>query len=226
MKKIITITIIIVCFAAQAAGQTFTDQLKKPTFRDAKVTVTQSKEIDKLVNGTINTPAPAKKTEKASATETKPTTKAETKTDLANDMAENKAEPKPEQKAEPKPEAKAETKTEKSKENTSEEEAETASTSTSHKKMMKGGKKITGYRVQAFAGGNKRADREAAERAGKKIKSMYPEEAIYVHFYSPRWICRVGNYRTQTEARQMLSKIKKLGFTQACIIKVKISVAY
>jgi len=231
------------CFAANAAGQTFTDQLEKPNSKGATVSVTQSRDIEILVNNVktikkneTKANAPATTTTATATTlkpgetkkEAKPEAKTEAKSEAPETKAEAKAEPKPETKPETKPEQKAEAKTEKStlKDKSTEEETETTSTSTSHKKMMKGGRKITGYRVQAFAGGNKRADREAAERAGKKIKSMYPEEAIYVHFYSPRWICRVGNYRTQTEARQMLRKVKQLGFSQACIVKVKISVAY
>lgn len=92
------------------------------------------------------------------------------------------------------------------------------------KKIMKGGVKINGYRVQAFAGGNSRKDRLEAEQVGSKIKASYPEEPIYVHFYSPRWICRVGNYRTYEEAHQMLLSVRKLGFMQATIVKGKITV--
>ena len=66
-----------------------------------------------------------------------------------------------------------------------------------HKKVMKG-YKINGYRVQVFAGGNSRNDRLKAERAGENIKSAMPGIPVYVHFYSPRWICRIGNYRKIT----------------------------
>jgi len=92
------------------------------------------------------------------------------------------------------------------------------------KKILRGGYKITGYRVQAFAGGNSRKDRQQAERVGNDIKANYPEEPVYVHFYSPRWICRVGNYRTYEEAHQMLVSLRKLGFKQATIVKGKIIV--
>ena len=49
---------------------------------------------------------------------------------------------------------------------------------------------------------------------------------VYVHFYSPRWICRVGNYRTYEEAHQMLQNLRKLGYNQASIVKGKITVQY
>ena len=93
------------------------------------------------------------------------------------------------------------------------------------KKVMRGGYKINGYRVQAFAGGNQRTDRQKAEQIGNTIKMNFPNEPIYVHFYSPRWICRVGNYRTYEEARQMLNAIRKLGISGASIVKGKITVS-
>jgi cell division protein FtsN len=93
-------------------------------------------------------------------------------------------------------------------------------------KMIRNGHKITGYRVQAFAGGNSRKDRQQAEQTRNAIKSHYPNVPVYVHFYSPRWICRVGNYRTYEEAYQMLVSLRDLGFDQATIVKGKITVAY
>ena len=94
------------------------------------------------------------------------------------------------------------------------------------KKVMRNSYKVTGFRVQAYAGGNTRQDRQTAEQVGNNIKANIPGEPVYVHFYSPRWICRVGNYRTYEEAHQMLLAIRKLGYKQASIVKGKISVQY
>jgi len=91
---------------------------------------------------------------------------------------------------------------------------------------MRGGVKVNGYRVQAFAGGNSRQDRMKAERIGNDIKSHFSSVPVYVHFYSPRWICRVGNYRTYEEAHQMLVSLRKLGYNQASIVRGKIMVQY
>jgi len=52
----------------------------------------------------------------------------------------------------------------------------------------------------------------------------YPDQPVYVHFYSPHWICRVGNYRSFEEAETMLRKVKALGYRQACIVRGKIIV--
>ena len=94
------------------------------------------------------------------------------------------------------------------------------------KKVMKNSYKVTGYRVQAYAGGNTRNDRRTAETVGNNIKRRFPEQPIYVHFYSPRWICRVGNFRTYEEAHAMLLEIREMGYKQASIVKGKISVQY
>ena len=94
------------------------------------------------------------------------------------------------------------------------------------KKVMRNGVKVSGYRVQAFAGGNSRNDRLQAERIGNNIKSHFANVPVYVHFYSPRWICRVGNYRTYEEAHQMLVQLRNLGYNQASIVKGKITVQY
>lgn len=94
------------------------------------------------------------------------------------------------------------------------------------KKVMRNGYKVTGFRVQAFAGGNTREDKRKAEETRDRIKRAYPSEPVYVHFYSPRWVCRVGNYRTQEEADKMLSNIHKLGYRQAVVVKGKITTQY
>ena len=84
--------------------------------------------------------------------------------------------------------------------------------------------KAKGYRVQAFAGGNSRVDRQRAEATRNNIKAHFPNVAVYVHFFSPRWICRVGNYRTYEEAHDMLVSLQSLGFNQCTIVKGKITV--
>ena len=84
--------------------------------------------------------------------------------------------------------------------------------------------KITGYRVQVLAGGNTRQDRQRAEQAGRSLRTLFPGEEVYVHFYSPRWICRMGNYRTYEEAHEKMLEVRKLGYSTATIVKGKITV--
>jgi cytoskeletal protein RodZ len=83
---------------------------------------------------------------------------------------------------------------------------------------------VNGYRIQAFAGGNSREDRKKAERTANDIRAQLPNVAVSAHFYPPRWICYVGNYRTMEEANQMLRTIKGLGYSQALVVRAKITV--
>lgn len=93
------------------------------------------------------------------------------------------------------------------------------------KKVMRNSYKTTGYRIQVFSGGNSRNDRQKAEKAGVDMKRMFPNEPIYVHFYSPSWKCRMGNYRSASEAQRFLKQVKTM-YPQACIVKGTISVQY
>ena len=94
------------------------------------------------------------------------------------------------------------------------------------KKVMRRSYKMQGYRVQVYSGGNSRADRQRAETAGAVMKANFPDQPIYTHFYSPSWKCRMGNYKSQAEAQAYLSRVRKLGYRQACIVKGTIQVQY
>lgn len=80
------------------------------------------------------------------------------------------------------------------------------------------GQKQATFRIQVFSGGNTQQDRLQAERAGKIMKSHFPASPVFVHFYSPSWKCRMGNFTDEQEARRVLAQVKALGFPQACIL--------
>ena len=202
MKRIAVIALLTVQCISGAQAQTFLDRLKQPTKDKAVVTITQDAAIDKLVNGNNATNATIE-TKKAPAN----TTKKENATSntATSNATSNTATPSS---------------------NTSASHASSTEEPDMSKKVMKNSYKVTGYRVQAFAGGNTRNDRRTAETVGINIKRRFPEQPIYVHFYSPRWICRVGNFRTYEEAHAMLLEIREMGYKQASIVKGKISVQY
>ena len=200
MKRIAVIAILTTGCLGGVQAQTFLDRLKKPAKDKAVVTVTQDAAIDKLVNGDITAKTTVvNKKEHAASTKKESAHSASTKKESAHSASTTTTPP--------------------------------ASSSTidepdMSKKVMKNSYKVTGYRVQAFAGGNTRSDRQKAENVGNAIKRRFPEQPIYVHFYSPRWICRVGNFRTYEEAHAMLVEIREMGYKQASIVKGKISVQY
>lgn len=202
MNRLSAFIIIAFCSITLQA-QTFLDSLRKSVPGQGTVTVVQSPEIDKLVNGT----------EKAAA---KPADSDSTTSHRPQNGADNK---KHEQQETTTP-ASA---THDSGAASSQTEETVVDT---RKKIMRNSYKTQGYRVQVFSGGNSRADRQKAETAGAVMKSNFPSEPIYVHFYSPAWKCRMGNYKTIEEARTILAQVKKLGYKQACIVKGTISVQY
>ena len=188
-------------------SQTFTQRLQKSNAGEGKVTVTQSKEIDDLVNGPQDVvTTPVKQTQSNQNTQSTPTNQ-------NTQTTQKQAEEKPQQTQHPQVSVQPEA------------TIDTTFTSEPRKKVLKG-YKVNGYRVQVFAGGNSRDSRVKAERIGREINSLFPGEPVYVHFYSPRWICRMGNYRTYEEAHQILNAVKKLGYQSAIIVKGKITVPY
>ena len=183
-------------------SQTFTQRLQKSNAGEGKVTVTQSKEIDDLVNGpqdVVTTPVK----QNTQSNQNTPSTQ----------NTQKQAEEKPQQTQRPQITAQPEM------------TPDTTYTDEPRKKILKG-YKVNGYRVQVFAGGNSRDARVKAEKTGREINALFPGEPVYVHFYSPRWICRMGNYRTYEEAHQILNAVKKLGYKSAIIVKGKITVPY
>ncbi len=281
MKRFVFLFLSIMCVMVSAKAQTFTQHLQQSQAGKGKVSVSQSREIDALVNGNVTrsatlteaqgqttkkninatqkTSVPATTTTAAKTANGKHETTAKAtagKNDslekaraheqeeerlkaqkakenaveealaLQRRIAERNAEEKRKE-AEEKRQL-AETKkqaAEKSAAAEAEAEAELhIPTVDMRKKVMRGARKVTGYRVQAFAGGNTRADKRKAQQAGNDIKMRFPDQPIYVHFYSPRWICRVGNYRSLSEARRMLKAIKGMGYKAAVIVKGQITV--
>lgn len=206
MKRLaIILTLCVGCLMAANAQSSFTQRLQQSKTGEGTVTVTQDKAIEDLVNGpktTISTKQP----------QTSPQKLTDNKSTATNqDKKDDKTVQQPHVTAQP-------------------QQPDTTTVTTqpddNRKKVMKGGQKVGGYRVQVYAGGNSRDARIKAERTGKEINALFPGTPVYVHFYSPRWICRMGNYRTYEEAHEVLRAVKKLGYDSAIIVKGKITVQY
>lgn len=195
MRRLVIILSLCIGGLMTAGAQTFTQKLQKSTAGEGRITVTQDKAIDDLVNGTKAAPAKPVTPKQTENTNKKTTATNQEKKEKTLDelIAEHTATP--------------------------------VATDTIDRKVAKG-VKVNGYRVQVFAGGNTRNDRLKAERTRDEIKALFPGEPLYVHFYSPRWICRMGNYRTYEEAHEVLTRVQSLGYSSAIIVKGKITVAY
>lgn len=92
------------------------------------------------------------------------------------------------------------------------------------RKVLKGVKKVRGFRILAYFGGNNRISRQEAERIGHKVKQLFPQQPIYVHFYLPRWMCQIGNFTSYKAAYKVLRKLKKEGYKKANIIRTMVTI--
>lgn len=209
MKRNIISFVAALCMSLTAHAQTFTEHLQQKQGQ-ATVTVTESAEIDKLVNEadvSAKKQAPHQQQKPAATHHQTPATHSQhPKTETANKATADSH------------------KHENPSASKDDNDIETPTADT-HKKVMRNTMKVKGYRVQVFAGGNSRENKIKAQNIGNQLKAVFPDIPVYVHFYSPRWICRMGNFRTYQEAQSVLSQVQKLGYKQACIVSGKVTVA-
>ena len=196
MRRLISIITLCIGILTNADAQTFTQRIQKQVAGQGSITIRQDSVIDQLVNS-------ATLGIKSSGQATKPSPSSSSSHSSSTSPTSPTSHTSP----------------------TSPTTIAIPDTVDTSKKIMRG-VKVIGYRVQVFAGGNSRADRQKAERIRDDIKAHFSTVPVYAHFYSPRWICRVGNYRTYEEAHQMLVTLRNIGYTQATIVKGKITVAY
>lgn len=226
MKRFLVGCMMAVGVSIAMQAQTYTEHVQQHKANEGSVTIRQSKDIDDLVNGkrtpsTVSAAPQPKADKKAVPQDAKPgaqsaagkpqsaaaATTSRQEQDAKKDTAKQDSDKK-------KPTTEVEDK-----------DFEIPVIDT-RKKVMRNSYKVNGYRVQVYAGGNARKDRQKAEEIGAQLKMSFPTEPVYVHFYSPRWICRIGNYRTAEEASRVLKQIQGMGFKQACLVRGKITVQY
>lgn len=85
--------------------------------------------------------------------------------------------------------------------------------------------KARGYRVQVYAGNNSRIARQEANEVAEKIEKEFPELSVYTFFLPPRWLCRVGDYRSIEEADAVMRRLKATGhFKEVSIVREQINI--
>lgn len=85
--------------------------------------------------------------------------------------------------------------------------------------------KARGYRVQVYAGNNSRIARTEANEVADLIKTEFPEMPVYAYFQPPRWLCRVGDYRSIEEADAAMRRLKATGkFKEVSIVREQINI--
>lgn len=239
MRRIVVLFLVLICTSTVVSAQSFTDKLQKSAQGEGRVVVTESKDIDALVNGTKQTQAatPAPQVQKTKATESqtvrqheqsgvkedrKTAPHVETVAPHVAESASQTAKPHASATEEKAREEHAASTHRNTKENT--EEETNSATTIVRKKVNRGWRRVKGYRVQAYSGSNTRQSRQMAEQAGNTIKAKFPDQPVYVHFYSPSWKCRVGNFRTYAEAERLMKQIRRMGYKSACVVAGTITV--
>ena len=242
-KTIIALSLALFC-AVPLSAQSFLDHLQKENQGQGQgsVSVKQSDDISNLVNGKNKQkessasskseakPSSSSQSQSASSrTESRPashessqasSTSRSTQTDEASARAERERERARQRREDEK--LKEEARREAMKQRDEYSSTATTSSRGSVKKVMRGGRRIDGYMVQVWSGGNTREDKMKAEQVGQEMKSQMPSMPVYVHFYSPRWACRIGNFKKQDDATALVKKLKKLGYRSACVVKASL----
>ncbi len=63
---------------------------------------------------------------------------------------------------------------------------------------------IAGYRIQIYFGGN----RQKASEVKLDFSSRYPEISAYLTYQQPNYKVRVGDFRSQFEAKKLLTELE------------------
>lgn len=98
------------------------------------------------------------------------------------------------------------------------------------KKETATGGKLNGYRIQVFSDGRNQSSLEARAKArGNAIVARFPKYRGQVYTFSsaPNWYTRIGNFRSEEEARKALDELKRSfpNFSSEMrVVKSKISV--
>lgn len=105
-------------------------------------------------------------------------------------------------------------------------ESPSANTAPSNYTNVRQRYKATGYRVQVFTGGNSRNDKIKAQQTAENIRKEFPELSVYPQFTSPRWICRVGDFRNAEDAQKYVRLIRNARLSnEARVVKCTVLLA-
>ncbi len=67
-----------------------------------------------------------------------------------------------------------------------------------------------GYRIQAYTDNNPRTAKAAAQQRARDIAMKFPQYRSYITYKAPSWRLRIGDFKTQQEAKAALNRIKSV----------------
>ena len=84
--------------------------------------------------------------------------------------------------------------------------------------------RTSGYRVQVYAGNNTKRAKDEAYAVAAQVKDAFPELPVYAFFNSPRWLCRVGDFRSIEEADAVMRRLRATDvFKETAIVRDQIN---
>ncbi len=87
--------------------------------------------------------------------------------------------------------------------------------------------KSNGYRVQVYAGNNTRQAKNEAYAMSTTVKEHFPDLPVYTSFNPPRWLCRVGDFRSIEEADAVMRQLRATEvFKEVSIVKDQINIIW
>ena len=204
-------------FSVSVGAQSFTQRLQQDMGGGGKITVHHDAAIDELVNGkTVAAPAQPRQRNNQT-TRQQPTTQRTSDNQQRNNDNQQRANDN---------QQRANDNQQRQQNNEVTTLREQVETSVDTIVQPRRTRQMMGYRIQAFAGGKTRNDRQKAEQTKKNLEALFPGHKVYVHFYSPRWICRMGNFKTIAEAKEVLNEVVRMGYDSATLVRGKITVLY
>ena len=77
----------------------------------------------------------------------------------------------------------------------------------------------------SLSGNNSRVARNEANNVAAKVKEEFPDMPVYAYFQPPRWLCRVGDFRSIEEADAAMRRLKATGvFKEVSIVREQINI--
>jgi hypothetical protein len=67
-----------------------------------------------------------------------------------------------------------------------------------------------GYRIQAYTDNNPKTAKAAAQKRARDIAMKFPQYRSYITYKAPAWRLRIGDFKTQQEAKAALNRIKSV----------------
>ena len=64
-----------------------------------------------------------------------------------------------------------------------------------------------GFRIQAYTDNNAKTAKAAAQKRARDIAMKFPQYRSYITYKAPSWRLRIGDFKTQQEAKAALNRI-------------------